>query len=111
MNNLTVHATFGTTDSYETKDIFPRVTVEELKQSIIDDRERHGQYRYNLYSGGEQDSTMPIIKCYRPGFIRHDCIKLQFTGIKNCREFEEAIKDLFAEENFSPRKFIGEVVE
>ena len=105
MNNITVRATFGTTDSYETREVYPEVTVEELIKSIKDDRERHGQYRYNLYSGGEQDSTMPIIKCYRPGFIRHDCIKLQFTGERNCREFESAIMELFDEENFRPRKF------
>lgn len=111
MNNITVRCTYGTTDSYETREVYPKVTVDELIKQIRDDRERNGQYRYNLYQGGEQDSTMPIIKCYRPGFIRHDCIKLQFTGIKNCREFEESIKELFAEENFSPRKFIGEVVE
>ena len=108
--NITVRAVIGTTDSYEIRYLFPRIDVNELIDIIQKEREI-SEYRYNLYSGGEVDSTMPVIKCYRPGFIRHDCIKLQLGSEENCREFEELIKPLFDEDNFSARVYPKDVVE
>ena len=108
--NITVRAVIGTTDSYEIRYLFPRIDVNELIDIIQKEREI-SEYRYNLYSGGEVDSTMPVIKCYRPGFIRHDCIKLQLGSEENCRAFEEAIRPLFDDDNFAPRKYPKDVVE
>lgn len=107
--NITVRAVFGTTDSYETRKVFPQRSVEELINTILKERET-SEYRYNVYSGGKVESTMPTIKCCRPGFIRHDCIKLQFESEENCREFEELIKPLFDEDNFSARVYPKDVV-
>lgn len=60
---------------------------------------------YNLYSGGRTDSTMAIIRNYKPGFDYKECIKLRFESETECREFESQIKNLFNEDNFAPRKY------
>lgn len=96
MNNITVRAAYGTKDSYETRNIYPTRTVED----IIDAIKNHP---YNRYYGGEQDSMMATIDFFRPRFDYKDCIKLQFTSIKNCKEFEEAIKPYV--EHFTPREY------
>lgn len=61
--------------------------------------------KYNLYSGGRTDSTMAIIRNYKPGFDYKECIKLQFESEMECRKFESQIKNLFNEDNFAPRKY------
>jgi len=108
--NTTVRAVFSTTDSYETRNVYPERNIDEIINFIKTQR-KESEYKYNLYSGGEVDSTMPMIKCYRPGFIRHDCIKLQLGSEENCRAFEEAIRPLFDDDNFAPRKYPKDVVE
>ena len=90
----------ATTDSYTTN--YPFVAIDEII-CFIQTQRKTSEYRYNLYNGGEQDSTMAMVKCCRPGFERHDCIKLQFISDAQCRAFEERIKPLFKEEDFNPR--------
>lgn len=94
--NITVRAAFGTKDSYETRDVYPKRNVEDIIEAIKN-------HPYNRYYGGKQDSWSASIDFFRPRFDYKDCIKLQFTSIKNCREFEEAIKPYV--EYFSPRNF------
>lgn len=60
---------------------------------------------FNLYSGGRTNSTMAIIRNYKPGFEYKECIKLQFKSQEECRTFEAQIKNLFNEDNFAPRKY------
>jgi hypothetical protein len=94
--NITVHAAFGTKDSCETKNIYPQRDVDDIIEAIQ-------KHPYNHYRGGEVDSLMAIIDFHKPGFIFKDCIKLQFSSVENCREFEEAIKPHV--EYFTPRKY------
>lgn len=101
--NTTVRAAYGTKDSYETRTVYhPKRTVEEIIETIK-------SHPYNHYRGGKQDSMMAIIDFYRPRFRFQDCIKLQFKSIKNCREFEKAIKPHV--EYFTPREYPTDVVE
>ena len=99
-SNITVRAAFGTKDSYETRNIYPKRDIEDIIRLIKD-------HPYNRYYGGRQDSMMASIDFYKAGYAFNDCIKLQFTSEENCREFEEAIKPYV--EHFSPRKYeVGE---
>lgn len=99
---LPVRASYGTTDSYSTS--YPLRSIDEIIDFIMRKR-KESEYNYNLYSGGQVDSTMAMIKCYRPSFDYKNCIKLQFTSEAQCRAFEKKIKHLFAEDNFAPRKY------
>ena len=92
----------ATRDSYTTS--YPLISIDEII-SFIKTKRTKSEYNYNLYSGGEVDSTMAMIKCRRPYYDYKDCIKLQFTSEAQCRAFEKKIKHLFKEEDFSPRKF------
>lgn len=92
----------ATRDSYTTS--YPLISIDEII-SFIKTQRKESEYNYNMYSGGEVDSTMAMIKCYRPYFDYKDCIKLQFTSEAQCRAFEKKIKPLFAEDNFTPRKY------
>lgn len=91
----------ATRDSYTTS--YPLISIDEII-SFIKNKRTESEYNYNRYSGGEVDSTMAMIKCYRPSFEYKDCIKLQFISEAQCRAFEKRIKHLFTEDNFAPRK-------
>ena len=99
---LPVRASYGTKDSYSTS--YPLRSIDEIIDFVMKKRSE-SKYNYNLYSGGEVDSTMPTIKCYRSGYDYKNCIKLQFISEAQCRAFEKRIKPLFAEDNFAPRKY------
>lgn len=99
---LPVKVSYGTKDSYPTGYSFR--TPDEIIDFIRRKRKEF-KYSYNLYSGGEVDSMMARITCYRAGFDYKDCIRLKFISETQCRAFEKRIKHLFEEENFSPRKF------
>ena len=99
---LPIRASYGTKDSYSTS--YPLRSIVEIIDFIIRKRNK-SKYNYNLYSGGEVDSTMAKITCYRAGFDYKDCIKLQFISEAQCRVFEKRIKPLFGEDNFTPRKY------
>lgn len=92
----------ATRDSYT--ESYPLVSIDEII-SFIKMKRRESEYNYNLYSGGEVDSTMPMIKCSRPYYDYKNCIKLQFTSGAQCRAFEKRIKHLFNEDDFSSRKY------
>ena len=99
---LPVHAHFGTTDSYA--ESYPLYTPDEII-NFIKLKRKESEYNYNLYSGGKADSTMALIKCYRPGYDYKSCIKLKFISEARCRAFEKRIKNIFADDNFHPRKY------
>lgn len=90
-----MRACIGTRDSYGK---FNTISIDKIINII---KEKN----YNLYSGGRIDSTMAIIRNYRPGFNYKSCIKLQFESKTECRKFESQIKNLFNEDNFAPRKY------
>ena len=99
---LPVQAHFGTTDSYA--ESYPLYTPDEII-NFIKLKRKESEYNYNLYSGGKADSTMALIKCYRPGYDYKSCIKLKFISEAQCRAFEKRIKNIFADDNFHPRKY------
>ena len=92
----------ATRDSYTT--IYSLISIDEII-SFIKTKRTESEYKYNLYSGGEVDSTMAMIRCYRPYYDYKDCIKLKFISEAQCRAFEKRIKHLFNEDDFSPRKY------
>ena len=96
MNNITVRAHHGTKDSYAIRNRYPETTAEDIIKVIKN-------HPYNRYHGGRVGSTMASIDYIERGFHFQDQIRLQFTSVENCREFEEAIKPHV--EHFIPRNF------
>lgn len=78
----------ATTDSYTTH--YSLYTIDEIISFIKRQREKSGKYNYNIY-----DTEHSIIKCSRPGYEYHDCIKLQFRSPAQAEEFEKRTKHLF----------------
>lgn len=99
---LPIHSHFGTKDSYAEN--YPLHTPDEII-NFIKSKRKESDYNYNLYSGGEIDSTMATIDCYRAGYDYKSCIKLKFISEAQCRAFEKRIKKIFVEDNFHPRKY------